>query len=371
MARRGDGIYLRGKTWCLDFRHDGQRYQERLGRNINKTVAREIAQVKRAAILKGEAGIGRKKKDIKFDDAAKLFLAAMEELIKIGKLRPKTVKSYRENIVQLKKSFNGKMLSKIHPFLLKKYRLKREKARIGFNREMACLSRLINWCIKEKKFEGVNPTIGLERFEENQRKRALSRDEETQFLAVASERLRTIILLGIYVGLRVKSQILHLKKSDINLTGGYLIARSAQAKNKMEYTIPLRKELIQPLKAQMARSRCEWVFTKKHDPTSRLKDIRTMFETACERAKISNLKIHDLRHTFATRLVTEGKVDLITVMELGGWKRLDMVKRYANPADEHKVKSIESIQFTTLFTTPENPEVTELPQAVENKSVGT
>ncbi len=31
MARRGDGIYQRGKTWWLDFRHDGQRTPAMLG----------------------------------------------------------------------------------------------------------------------------------------------------------------------------------------------------------------------------------------------------------------------------------------------------------------------------------------------------
>lgn len=31
MARRGDGIYLRGKTWWLDFRHNGKRYVVRFG----------------------------------------------------------------------------------------------------------------------------------------------------------------------------------------------------------------------------------------------------------------------------------------------------------------------------------------------------
>ena len=31
MARRGDGIYQRGKTWWLDFRHDGRRHVARLG----------------------------------------------------------------------------------------------------------------------------------------------------------------------------------------------------------------------------------------------------------------------------------------------------------------------------------------------------
>src|SRR3989442_10977908 len=58
MARRGDGIYQRGKTWWLDFTHEEKRHYVRLGRNISKTVAGEIAKVKRGAILKGEAGIG-------------------------------------------------------------------------------------------------------------------------------------------------------------------------------------------------------------------------------------------------------------------------------------------------------------------------
>jgi hypothetical protein len=42
MARRGDGIYLRGRTWRLDFRHDGRRYIVRLGRNISRTAAGEV-----------------------------------------------------------------------------------------------------------------------------------------------------------------------------------------------------------------------------------------------------------------------------------------------------------------------------------------
>ena len=45
MARRGDGIYLRGKTWWLDFVHRGERHVLRIGSNINRTVAKEIASV--------------------------------------------------------------------------------------------------------------------------------------------------------------------------------------------------------------------------------------------------------------------------------------------------------------------------------------
>jgi hypothetical protein len=35
MARRGDGLYQRGKTWWLDFTHKGRRHVVRLGRGIS------------------------------------------------------------------------------------------------------------------------------------------------------------------------------------------------------------------------------------------------------------------------------------------------------------------------------------------------
>jgi hypothetical protein len=34
MARRGDGIYQRGKTWWLDFTHEGKRHAARLGKRV-------------------------------------------------------------------------------------------------------------------------------------------------------------------------------------------------------------------------------------------------------------------------------------------------------------------------------------------------
>lgn len=120
MARRGEGIYQRGRTWWLDFVHGGQRHQVRLGRNINRTVAGEIGSVKRAAILKGEAGIGRKRKDIAFDKAAEEFLKWAR-----ANKRPATVQSYESCVSRLKRSFSAKTLGQIHPFLIERHRQSR------------------------------------------------------------------------------------------------------------------------------------------------------------------------------------------------------------------------------------------------------
>ncbi len=74
MARKGDGIYLRKNTWWLDAIINGRRYQMPLGKKIKRTTAAEIATAKRAGILKGEIGIARKKKDLRFEDGARIFL---------------------------------------------------------------------------------------------------------------------------------------------------------------------------------------------------------------------------------------------------------------------------------------------------------
>ena len=60
-----------------------------------------------------------------------------------------------------------------------------------------------------------------------------------------------------------------------------------------------------------------------------VRSLRAAFEAALTKAKIDNFKFHDLRHTFARRLVQNG-VDLYKVKELLGHKTIAMTMRYAH-----------------------------------------
>ncbi|PYU94218.1 MAG: hypothetical protein DMG08_08235 [Acidobacteria bacterium] len=106
MARKGDGIYKRGKTWRLDIVIHGKRHQLTLGKNISRSVAAELAQIERAKILRGEAGIGRKPRDITFDKAAADFLKASE-----ANTRPNTIRGYRQHLDALAETFGQRKLS--------------------------------------------------------------------------------------------------------------------------------------------------------------------------------------------------------------------------------------------------------------------
>src|SRR3972149_5949981 len=101
MARRGDGIYLRGRTWWLDFVHDGRRHVVRIGKGINRTAAGEIARGQRARGLKGEGGIGaRRRAALTLEKAAELFLAWTD-----ANKRPRTRRTYRQCVTRLKAAF--------------------------------------------------------------------------------------------------------------------------------------------------------------------------------------------------------------------------------------------------------------------------
>ena len=70
-----------------------------------------------------------------------------------------------------------------------------------------------------------------------------------------------------------------------------------------------------------------------------LLSARHWFEDAIAKAGISNFTWHDIRHTFASRLVMAG-VDLRTVAELMGHKKIQMTMRYAHLAPSHKLDAV-------------------------------
>jgi hypothetical protein len=136
--------------------HDGRRHQARLGKDISCTVAGELARVQRAAVLKGEAGIGRKRLDIGFDDAKDEFLKWAD-----ANKRTRTARTYRQCLEALARSFAGKRLAAISAFDVERHKRARLEAgvRVMVNRELAVLRALYNRCREWGKYEGDNPVV--------------------------------------------------------------------------------------------------------------------------------------------------------------------------------------------------------------------
>ena len=358
MARSGAGLFLRGKTWWLNFIIRGHRHQVRLGRGISRTVARELAAVERSKVLRGEAGIAaRKRKDISFAKAAEEFLKWAE-----ANRKPRTAGFYRDCLQALGKSFHGKNLSDIHPFLIEKHKQARiaKGFRVAANRDLSTLSVLFNRSKEWKHFDGENPVPSFGRLDEpKNRLRYLTEQEESSLLGECSEPLRTIVLVGIYAGLRTKAEALTLKKDNVDLRRRLLTIEAVYSKNGQTQTIPIHSRLVHPLRARMLESPNESVFCRKNGRPVR--SIRTAFENACTRVRLKDVTPHTLRHTFASRLAMSGAGNK-TLKELGRWKTAGMIDRYAHLSQEHLAQALEKIgavhvdgqNSTTLSTTSGN-----------------
>jgi len=137
---------------------------------------------------------------------------------------------------------------------------------------------------------------------------------------------------------------------------------SARAKNGAVDTLPLNDIAVDVLKAQARvwHLSSDYVFPTNSGTRKGAGNLGRAFTLACVRAKVERFRFHDLRHTFATRLVRAG-VDLYAVQKLGGWKTISMVMRYAHHYSESLRPGVEALVRVRSST--------ELAQGVEMGSV--
>ena len=130
---------------------------------------------------------------------------------------------------------------------------------------------------------------------------------------------------------------------------------AAYAKSGTSRTVSLNSVVVAALSRLPRLS--EFVFAK---PNGKPYHAIRGFRAACQRAELTRVTPHTLRHTFATRLVENG-VDLRTVQELGGWATLSLIQRYAHVSPTRKAEAVERLvrNSTTLFTTPEKLRIRE------------
>jgi len=91
-------------------------------------------------------------------------------------------------------------------------------------------------------------------------------------------------------------------------------------------------EILQA-RAAVRTSRAAFVFVNGADHPRNARNLLRAFYPAMRKAGITRFRFHDLRHTFATRLIQAG-VDIYTVQKLGRWKTISMVLRYAHHQPE-------------------------------------
>jgi integrase len=158
--------------------------------------------------------------------------------------------------------------------------------------------------------------------------------------AAESEQDGAIFLTAAFTGLRL-GELIALRWRDIDYTGSVLRVRASWAvgaltspKSGKVRSVPLAPEVAQALAKLSAREHFagedDLVFSG--DTGSYLDDsaLRRRYKRALTRAGLRQLRFHDLRHTFGTRMIA--KADIRRVQEWMGHADIQTTMRYLHYA---------------------------------------
>lgn len=204
------------------------------------------------------------------------------------------------------------------------------------NREVGLLSAAINYARKEWDWHIPNNAEGMRLKEPDGRVRSLTVEEASRLIEVAEQSVRAphlapFIRLALNTGCR-RNELLKLQWEQVDLKADLIHLEAKDTKTRRRRSVPLNGEARQAM-LNLARFRAghcpasEWVFA--HKDGSRLECVWSSFRHALKVAGIQNFRIHDLRHTCASWLVTAGQ-QMPAVRDLLGHSTIRMTEKYAH-----------------------------------------
>jgi len=322
--------------WCIDYRRNGERIREMIP---EATCREEALYVLRKRITELFDTRHRPKRTPTFRSWADEYLT---EYAKPRKLSWKTDRAYIE--ANMKPFFKDVLISEITPIDIRKYiklRLESGVSSTTVNRCLQILRKMFNLAIDCKLLE-TNPIKKGTLFSEkgNTKDRILTYEEEGRLLENCTEHLKPIVIIALSTGLR-RGEILSLKWSDIDFQGKAMkVEREKGGSIPFIFLTESVTRQLAMLKAKAGKAEHVFVNPKSGKP---FVEIGKAFRAACRRAGIKGLRFHDLRHTFASRLIEKG-VDIVTVRDLLGHSSVKLTERYTHSRNESRRRAIELLE---------------------------
>ena len=342
-------VYQRrsGGCWSVDF-YDGT------GKRIQKVVSEATCREQAINALQRELsktfdkahGIEKPREEkIGFRDFAKIYHTDYMQTVRRN-FRPDT---YRLQV--LCGYFKNIDLRTITPLDIERFRasrLKRGNSKSTVNRYLQLLKKMFNLAIEEGYLEeNVIKKVKLFSEKDNLKERILTEKEQRTLLKNSSDSLKPILLVALNTGMR-RAEILGLTWSQIDFETRRIKVEKTKS-GKVRH-IPIEDDLFkQILNLKNKDGQSPFVFFNP-ETKQPYQDMKTGFKRACRISGIEGLRFHDLRHTFATRLVANG-VDIETVRDLLGHHSIVITQRYTHSSDERKRKAIETLSKKSDKTT--------------------
>ena len=174
---------------------------------------------------------------------------------------------------------------------------------------------------------------------DNERKRVLSFDEQAlleQALAdCRNERVGPALTLLRETAMRASEPLAIATWADVDWERCVLCLNDGKAGSREVPLSPVAMDALHALRALASGSADERIVDISYD------SLRAAWKRACTRAGISDLRIHDLRHTAATRMALSTG-NMFLVRALTGHKTLKMLERYVNVSADDVVRVMRS-----------------------------
>jgi integrase len=219
------------------------------------------------------------------------------------------------------------------------------------NRVVAVLSKMFSLAVRWGMRE-TNPAKGIERNREHHRRRYLSADELARLVAAlaahSDKQAANIIRLLLLTGAR-RGEVLAMRWGDVDLTAGVWSKPASSTKQQQAHEAQLSapaRQLLSEIREQQAakhpkRPLGEYVFPGPGE-SGHVVDIKRAWRQLCRAAKISGLRVHDLRHSFASTAISGG-ASLPLVGALLGHASPATTARYAHMFTDPQRAAVERI----------------------------
>jgi len=346
-------------TYYIEYRNKtGKKNRYKLGSHpvMTAPMARDEAKKKLAEVVMGEDPQAEKKearRNITLEQFLDLHYKPWAEA---------NLKSYSPTMARLKSGFKPmlkKYLTELTSWDFEKHRQVRLKTKLEksnkepgqatINRDQmtmrAALSRAVQWGHLDS-----NPLDGVKKAREdrNRKIRALEAEEEERMLKYLRQerkhwkhefkRLEVMVIVSVDTGVR-QGELFGLQWTDIDLQAQTLNVRGEGAKSSQSRTIPLSARSLDSLTKWKAYSASEGLVFPGEDG-EKLDNVVKAWKRLLDKAEVTGLRWHDLRHTFGTRLAMAG-VALPTVQRLMGHSSITTTSRYLHSTDQDARKAIE------------------------------
>lgn len=319
--------------WWIRYKTAGVECPEKVGRRSD---AIKLYRIRKADILRGaKMPANIRQKGIKFSVIAQDAINWYESPDR------KDVRNFKSRKRTILEAFGDRIADEIKPSDIDDWLGAHKWSPATKNRYENVFGKSFKIALADGKVTNNPARMVEQRAENNARIRFLSEDEESRLRRVIGQRFPIHMPefdVALHTGMR-KSEQFSLEWDQVSFDRKRI--KLEKTKNGSSREIPLNKTCLRVFELLYAtRPHNGRIFQSKYGQD--LNNPRKWFENAVQEARVPNLRWHDLRHSFISRLVMKD-VNLRTVQELAGHKTISMTTRYAHLAPEHNQAAIEKL----------------------------